>query len=85
MLENDQTKPKMEENSQTKRRIQRDYPNPVCHKLQWTVHIYFCLMVIRPWLNLLTGGHGQVIYMDNRGGVFSHENTPEGHTKTHKS
>ncbi len=23
------------------------------------VHIFFCFMVIRPWLNLPTGGHGQ--------------------------
>ncbi len=42
-------------------------------------------MVIRPWLNLPTGGHGHVICMSNLGGVFSQENTPEGHTKTHKS
>ncbi len=32
--------------------------------------IFFCLMVFRPWLNLPTGGHGHVIYMDNLGGVF---------------
>ncbi len=42
-------------------------------------------MVIRPWLNLPTGGHGHVIWMDNLGRVFSHENTPEVCTETHKS
>ncbi len=45
----------------------------------------FCLTVIRPWLKLPTGGHGQVICMGNLRGVFSQENTPEGHTETHKS
>ncbi len=42
-------------------------------------------MVIKPILNLSTGGHGHVIYMGNLGGGFAHENTPEGHTETHKS
>ncbi len=42
-------------------------------------------MVIRPRLNLPTGGHGCVICMGNLGEVFSHENTPEGRTETHKS
>ncbi len=42
-------------------------------------------MVIRPCPNLPTGGHGNVICMDNLGGGFSHENTPEGHTETHNS
>ncbi len=42
-------------------------------------------MVIRPWQNLSTGGHGHVICMVNLGGVFSHETTPEGHTETNKS
>ncbi len=42
-------------------------------------------MVIRPWLNLSTGGHGHVICMGNLGGGFSQENTPEGHTETFKS
>ncbi len=32
-----------------------------------------------------TGGHGKVICMGNLGGVFSKENTSEGHTETHKS
>ncbi len=32
-----------------------------------------------------TGGHGHVICMGNLGGVFFQENTPEGHTETHKS
>ncbi len=31
------------------------------------------------------GGHGHVICMYNLSGVFSQENTPEGHTETHKS
>ncbi len=31
-----------------------------------------------------TDGHGHVICMGNMGEVFSHENTPEGHTETHK-
>ncbi len=52
---------------------------------QLYVHIFFCLMVIRPWLNLPTSGHGHVICMGNLGGVFSQENTPVGHTETHKS
>ncbi len=39
-------------------------------------------MVIRPWLNLPTGGHGHVICMGNLWGVSSRENTPE---ETHKS
>ncbi len=51
----------------------------------WHVHIFFCLKVIRPWLNLLTGGHGHVICMGDLRGVLSRENTPEGHTETHKS
>ncbi len=49
------------------------------------VYILFCLTVIRPWLKLPTGGHGHVICMGNLRGVFSQENTPEGHTETHKS
>ncbi len=32
-----------------------------------------------------TGGHGHVICMGNLGGVFAHENTPEGCTETHTS
>ncbi len=32
-----------------------------------------------------TGGHGHVICMGNLGRVISQENTPEGHTETHKS
>ncbi len=35
-------------------------------------------------LYLPTGGHGHVICMGNLGRVFSQENTPEGHTATHK-
>ncbi len=31
------------------------------------------------------GGHGHLICMSNLGGVLSQENTPEGHTETHKS
>ncbi len=42
-------------------------------------------MVIRSWQNLPTGDHGYVICMGNLGGDFSQENTPEGHTETHKS
>ncbi len=38
----------------------------------------------QPWLSQPTGGHGHVIYMGKLVGVFSHENTPEGHTETHK-
>ncbi len=34
---------------------------------------------------MTTGGHGHVICMDNLQGVFSHTNTPEGHTETLKS
>ncbi len=30
---------------------------------QTYVHISFCLMVIRPWLNMPTSGHGHVIWM----------------------
>ncbi len=41
--------------------------------------------VIRPWLNLPTGCHGQVIYMVNLGGVFTCKNTPEGCTEPRKS
>ncbi len=47
-------------------------------------HIFVCLTVIRPWLKLLTGDHGHVICMGNLKGVFAQENTPEGHTETHK-
>ncbi len=32
-----------------------------------------------------TGDHGYVICMGNLGGVFSQENTPEGHTETNKN
>ncbi len=32
-----------------------------------------------------TGGHDYVICIGNLGGVFSQENTPEGHTETHRS
>ncbi len=32
-----------------------------------------------------TGGHGHMICMGILEGVFSHENTPEGCTETHKS
>ncbi len=32
-----------------------------------------------------TDGHGHVICMGNLEGVYSHENTPEGRTETHKS
>ncbi len=32
----------------------------------------------------MTGGHGHVICMGNLEGVFSQENTQEGHTETHK-
>ncbi len=53
--------------------------------LQHYVHIFFCLMVIRPWQNLRIGGYGHVICMGNLGGVFSQENTPEGHTETYKN
>ncbi len=42
-------------------------------------------MVIRPWLNLPTGGHGHAICKGNLRGGFSQENTPEGCTETHKS
>ncbi len=42
-------------------------------------------MVIKPWLNLPTGGHGHVICMGNLGGGGSCENTLEGCTETHKS
>ncbi len=52
---------------------------------QFYVHIFFCLMVIRPWLNRPTHGHGHVICMGNLGGAFSCENTPEACTETHKS
>ncbi len=45
----------------------------------------FCLTVIRPSLNLPTGGHGHMICMGNLGGVFSLDSTPEGRTKIHKS
>ncbi len=38
-----------------------------------------------PWLKLPTGGHGHVICMCNLRWYFSHENTPESHTETHKS
>ncbi len=51
---------------------------------QCYVHIFFCLMVIRPWLNLPTGSHDHVICIGNLGGVFAQENTPEGHKETHK-
>ncbi len=47
--------------------------------------MFFCLTVIRPWLKLPTGGHGHVTCMGDLGGVFSQENTPDGHTETHKS
>ncbi len=43
------------------------------------------LLVIRPWLNLSTDGHGPVICMGDLGGVLSWENTPQGCTETHKS
>ncbi len=33
--------------------------------------IFFCLTVIRPWLNLPTHGHGHVICIGNLGRVFS--------------
>ncbi len=46
---------------------------------------FFCLTIIRPWLNLATGGHCYVIFMGNLGKVFSCENTPESHTGTHKN
>ncbi len=39
----------------------------------------------QPWQNLPTGGHGHMICMGNLGGVFSQENTPEGHTETQNS
>ncbi len=39
----------------------------------------------KPWVKLPTGGHGYMICMVNLGGVFFHENTPEGRTETHKS
>ncbi len=45
---------------------------------------FFCLTVIRPWLNLPTGGHGRVICMGNLEDFFTRK-TPEGHTETHKS
>ncbi len=45
----------------------------------------FCLTVIRPWPKLTTGGHGHMICMANLRRSFSQENTPEGHTETHKS
>ncbi len=32
-----------------------------------------------------TGDHGHVICMGNLGRVFTHENTTEGRTKSHKS
>ncbi len=41
-------------------------------------------MVMRPWQNLPTGGHGYVVCMGNLSGIFSQENTPEGHRDTHK-
>ncbi len=41
-------------------------------------------MLIRPWQNLPTGGHSDVICMGNLGEVYSQENTPEGFTETHK-
>ncbi len=34
------------------------------------VHIFVCLMVIKPWLNLPTGDHGHMICIGNLGGVF---------------
>ncbi len=40
--------------------------------------------LIRSWLKLPTGSHGHVICIGNLRGVFSHENTPEGLTETHK-
>ncbi len=46
--------------------------------------MFFCFMVIRPWQNLPTDGHGHVICICNLEGVFSHENTPERHTETNK-
>ncbi len=52
---------------------------------QLYVHIFFCLIGIRPWPNLPTSGHGHVICMGNLGGVFSQENAPEGCTETCKS
>ncbi len=52
---------------------------------QLYVHIFFCVMVIRPWLNLPNGDHGHVIFMGNLGGVFTGENTPEDRTATHIS
>ncbi len=36
--------------------------------LTTNVYVSFCLKVIRPWLNLLTGGHGHVICMVIYGG-----------------
>ncbi len=42
-------------------------------------------MIIRPWQNLPTGGHGHVTCMSNLKGIFSQECTPEGCTETHKS
>ncbi len=33
-------------------------------------HVSFCLKVIRPWLNLPTGGHGHVMYMGDMGESF---------------
>ncbi len=36
-------------------------------------------MLIRPWQNLPTGGHGHVICMGNLGGCLSQENKPKSH------
>ncbi len=55
------------------------------YQVQIYVHIFFCFMVIRPWLNLPTGAHGHMICIGNLVGVFSCENTAEGHRETHKS
>ncbi len=61
--------------------------NNQTHTQAWQlyIHLFFCLMVIRPWQNLPTDGHGHVICMDDLGEVFSRNNTPEGHTESHKS
>ncbi len=59
--------------------------NIIQYLLYLVVLVYKYLYVFtQPWQKLPTGGHGYVICMDNLGGVFSHVNTPIGHTETHR-
>ncbi len=68
------------------------------HTLQWnyvicyhfrvftpSITFHHCCKVIRPWLNLSTGGNGHSICMGDLRVSFSRDNTPGNHTETNKS